>query len=245
MSKLLPKEIIQKIREEVLKGKSKYRVAKEMGLTEFVVYSHTSDLPSINLREPCINGKSFELLKQLMEDGYVHSNIETKNRLRSLRRHLPMIQRTQVDGKSIFYLSDKNKIALNAMMKTNNSKIISYQELKSITKVFGVNLDDGEKQNYIKFKDRRAFPIIRKKTGGFLSSNRKSQASLDNFMVETGFLRKNSLKKPLNVQHSHEDSLLKNDDSFVDFCIRNYCVSVVPKDGLIFLSNYNNRTISS
>ena len=222
MTKPLSKETIQKIREEVLKGKSKYRVAKEFGLSEFIIYSHTADLPSINLREPCIKGKSLEILQQLMEEGYVHSNIDTYNTLRRLRRYLPMIQRTQVEGKAIYYLSDKNKVALQAMMKTKHSKIISYQELKSITKVFGIDLGNGEKQHYVKFKDRRAFPIIRKKTGGFLSSHRESQAKLDDFIGETGFLRKNCSEKRQKVQHPQEDSLLKKIDSFVEFCIRNY-----------------------
>ena len=222
MTKPLSKETIQKIREEVLKGKSKYRVAKEFGLSEFFVYSHTSDLPSINLREPCIKGKSLELLQRLMEEGYVHSNIDTYNTLRRLRRYLPMIQRTQVEGKAIYYLSDKNKIALQAMMKTKNSKIISYQKLKSITKVFGVNLDNGEKQHYVKFKDRRAFPIIRKKTGGFLSSHRESQAKLDDYIDETSFFGKNGSEKPCKVHATNNDSLLENDDSLAFFYIRNY-----------------------
>jgi hypothetical protein len=74
--KPLPKELIQKMREEVLKGKTKYRVAKEMRLNEFVVYSHTSDLPCVNLGEPCIRGKTFDLLKQLLDVGYVSSTKE-------------------------------------------------------------------------------------------------------------------------------------------------------------------------
>jgi hypothetical protein len=239
MSKPLPKETIQKIREEVLKGKSKYRVAKDMNLSEFIVYSHTSDLPSINLREPCIRGKSLEILQQLLQEGYVHSNINTYNILRRLRRLLPMIQRTQIDGKGIYYLSDKNKIALQAMIKTKHSKIISYQELKSITKVFGVNLDDVEKQRIVRYKENRAFPIIRKKSGGFLSSYKKNQMILDDFIDETALLRKNLSKKRQKVQRSQQDSLLINDDSFVEFCIRNYWWTVYPKVpffGIIFKS---------
>lgn len=229
MTKPLSKEMIHKIREEVLKGKSKYRVAKEFGFSEFVVYSHTSDLPSINLREPCIKGKTLELLKQIMTEGYIYPTISTLSKLRKLRTYLPVIQRTQVDGRSIYHLSDKNRIALQAVMKKKHSKIISYQELKSITKVFGINLDDAEKQSYVKFKDHRVFPVIRKKSGGFLSSNRKSQASLDDFIGETAFLRKNHSKKYKKVQHSQQDSLLINGDSFVDFCIRKYWNPVVPK----------------
>lgn len=222
MTKPLQQETIQKIREEILKGKSKYKVAKEMGLSEFVVYSHTADLPSIDIREPCIKGKSLELLHQLLEEGYIHSNINTQYTLRKLRKYLPMIQRTQVEGKAIYYLSDKNKSALQAMMKTKHSRVISYQELKSITKVFGVNLDNGEKQHYVRFKDKRIFPIIRKKTGGFLSSHRESQAKLDDYIDETSFFGKNGSEKPCKVYATNNDSLLENDDSLAFFYIRKY-----------------------
>ncbi|UCD13621.1 MAG: hypothetical protein JSW60_08705, partial [Thermoplasmatales archaeon] len=88
--------------------------------------------------------------------------------------------------------------------------------------VFGVNLDIGEKQNYVKFKDKRAFPIIRKKSGGFLSSYRDSQKRLDDFIVENGFLGKNGSKKSQKIQQRISNSLLENDDSLVDFCIRMY-----------------------
>jgi len=218
----LTKEMVQKIREEILKGKSKYKVAKEMGLSEFVVYSHTSDLPSINLREPCIKGKSLALLQRLMEEGYVHSNINTQYTLRKLRKYLPMIQRTQVEGKAIYYLSDKNKVALQAMMKTKHSKIISYQELKSISKVFGVNLDTVEKQRIVRFKESRAPPIIRKKNGGYMSSLKKTQARLDDFDNIISFLGKNEIQKKQKIQNTISNILQEIDDSLVELHIRMY-----------------------
>ncbi len=222
MTKPLQQETIQKIREEILKGKSKYRVAKEMGLSEFVVYSHTADLPSIDLREPCIKGKSLELLQQLLEEGYVHSNVDTHNTLRRLRRYLPMIQRTQVEGKAIYYLSDKNKVALQAMMKTKHSKIISYRELKSITKVFGINLDTVEKQRIVRFKESRAPPIIRKKNGGYMSSLKKTQARLDDFDNITSFLGKNEIRKKQKMQNTISNLLQEINDSLVELYIRMY-----------------------
>jgi len=225
-----PKEIIQKIREEVLKGKTKYQVAKEMGINEPVVYSHTSDLPSVKLGEPCIKGKSLDLLKQLLDVGYVASNQETCAILKKLRRHLPMIQRTQIDGHSIYYLSDKNKNALQAMITQKKSRILSYQELKSITKVFGVNLSRDEKQDYVRPIRNRSIPIIRKKDGGFLSSLKKNQAKLDDFMAGNDFLGKNHGYQVLkNHGVSKQVSLRENDDSLAFFYIRRYCSSVVPK----------------
>jgi hypothetical protein len=86
-----------------------------------------------------------ELLKQLLDVGYVPSNDETHAYLRRMKKNLPMIQRTQIDGHSIYYLSEKNKNTLQAMISLKKSKIISYQELKSITKVFGVDLSYDEK----------------------------------------------------------------------------------------------------
>jgi len=229
MTKPLSKEIIQKIRAEVIKGKSKYRVAKEFGLSEFIVYSHTSDLPSINLREPCIRGKSLRILQQLLQEGYVHSNIDTYNMLRKLRRYLPMIQRTQIDGKGIYYLSDKNKIALQAMIKTKHSKIISYQELKSITKVFGVNLDTVEKERIVRFKESRVSPIIRKKNGGYMSSLKKTQARLDDFDNITSFFGKNEIQKKQKIQNTISNLLQEINDSLVELHLRMYWRTVVPK----------------
>jgi len=218
-----PKEVIQKIREEVLKGKTKYRVAKEMGISELVVYSHTIDLPSVKLGEPCIKGKSFDLLKQLLDVGYVPSNNETLSIMRRMRRNLPMIQRTQVDGHTIFYLNDKNKIALQSVMSKKKSRILSYQELKSITRVFGVDLSRDEKHKIVKLPNRNVLPIIRKKNGGFLSSLKKNQVRLDDFTDETGFLGRNGRRYHRKNQGSENGSLLENGDSLVDFCIRMYC----------------------
>jgi len=163
-----------------------------MGINELVVYSHTSDLPSVKLGEPCIRGKSLDLLKQLLDVGYVPSNDETYCNLRRLKRNLLMILRTQIDGHSIYYLSDKNKNALQAMITQKKSRILSYQELKSITKVFGVDLSNDEKQRYVRPRENRTVPIIRKKNGGFLSSLKKNQARLDDFTPKNGFLGKNS-----------------------------------------------------
>lgn len=223
LKKTLPKELIYEIREEVLKGKTKYRVAKEMGLNEFVVYSHTGDLPSMKLGEPCIKGKAFDLLRHLLDVGYISSNNENHQILRRLRRFLPMIQRTQVDSKSIYYLSDKNKDALQAMILLNKSRIIRYRELKSITKVFGVNLSCGEKQKYVRLPERYTLPIIRKKHGGFLSSLKRNQTRLDDFDGKNGFFGRNGQRNHRKNQGSKIGSLLENVDSLVNFCIRKYC----------------------
>ena len=222
--KPLSKEIIQKIREEIQRGKTKYSVAKEMGLNESVVRIHTRDLPSLKRGEPYIKGKTFDLLKQLLEVGYVHSTNENYQTLQRLRRFLPMIQHTRIDYKGVYYLSDKNKDALQAMISLNKSRIISYQELKSITKVFGVDLSRNEKYNYVKPRRNYAIPVIRKEKGGFLSSLKKNQARLDDFHDENGFLGRNQHHKgSKNHGFTRQDALRENDDSLAHFYTRRYC----------------------
>lgn len=221
--KRLSKEYIQKIREEVLRGKSKYQIAKDMGLGFGIVYYNTKDLPNHIYREEGIQGKTLELLKELLKNGYVISTMENTQRIRRIKRYLPIIQRAQVDGRSVYFLSDKNKVALQSMIKRKRSKIISYQELASISQVFGVNLSVIEKRNLLDRKERRVPPIIRRKDGGFLSSYRRNQMKLDDFMDEIGFLGKNSSKLRQKNHVFKNGSLLENGDSLVDFCIRMYC----------------------
>jgi len=40
-------------------------------------------------------------IDELLENGYVNSNKDTRQRMRKLREFLPMIQRVQMEGKSI------------------------------------------------------------------------------------------------------------------------------------------------
>jgi hypothetical protein len=107
-------------------------------------------------------------------------------------------------------------------MKTKHSKIISYQELKSITKVFGINLETVEKQRYVRFKEGRATPIIRKKKGGYMSSLRKTQAKLDDFGNITSFLGKNEIQNKQKMQSAISDFLQEIDDSLVELHLRMY-----------------------
>lgn len=150
----LSEETVQQIREEVIKGKSKYQVSKEKGLRFQLVYYYTKDLPNHQYPERGIQGKSLELLKELLEKGYVNSTEENSQQLRRLKKYLPMIERTEVDRHSVYYLSDKNKIALQSLIQSKKSKIFSYQELSSMSKVFDVKLSKKEKKSVLSQKQR-------------------------------------------------------------------------------------------
>lgn len=158
MSKRTPKKIIQKIRREVRSGKSKYRVAMDMNLDFSFVYRHTKDIPSRRKGESCIRGKALDLLKQLLDEGYVHSNKERGSSLRKLKHYFPMIQRAQIEGKGIYYLGDKNKKALQSVFERNKSRVINYQDLANITRVFDVNLNKNEKHVFLgKSKPKKSY----------------------------------------------------------------------------------------
>ncbi|MFH1100740.1 MAG: hypothetical protein V1726_01725 [Methanobacteriota archaeon] len=153
--KFLDKEIIDEIRQEVITGKSKYQIAKELGLRFGIVYYHTLDLPNHVYREEGITGRVLELLKELLQNGYVFSTEENTRRLRRLKRYLPMIQRAQINARSVYYLSDKNKVALQSMIQRKPSKIIGYHELAEMSKVFGVQFKNTEKRGLLSRNDSK------------------------------------------------------------------------------------------
>ena len=145
---------IKKIRNEVLMGKSKYQIAKENGLKFGAVYYHTQDLPNKVFRKEGIQGEVLDLLKELLNYGYVFSTGKNGKQIRRLKKYLPMIQRSQIDGRSIYYLLDKNKAALNALIQNKRSRVYSYQELKEISNVFDVKLSNKEKKSVLSQKYR-------------------------------------------------------------------------------------------
>lgn len=128
-------------------GQSKHAVAKEMGLSPDTVYKYTKDLPSKHPRQPYISGKSLDLLNELLEKGFVYTR-ENRVALRSLQRHFPSIKRSQFKGKSIYYLKDKNDVALREMLKQNTSRVINYRELSNVSKTFHTDLSKPEKKRF-------------------------------------------------------------------------------------------------
>jgi hypothetical protein len=176
MSSKYSKKLINKIRREVLSGKTKYQVAKDLNICEKMVYYYTKDIPSKNPGRTEIRGRTLDTLKTLLTDGYVGSNTKNSNNLRTLQKHFKEIKRTQVNGKkAVYYLEDKNKKALQSVIENKGSKVIGYYELAKMSKVFDVNLSKKEKTG-----------LIGRKKG---KSNCKNCSSKDGFSSgDEGFL---------------------------------------------------------
>jgi hypothetical protein len=181
MRRPLTKDDIQRMREEVLKGKSKFQVAREMHLHPTTVYEHTKDLPNKYHREPYISGKPLELLKQLLEKGYVYTE-ENRNALRSLQRFFPQIRRSQFKGKSCYYLEDKNKLALLELMKQNTSRIISYQDIAKACQVFNTDIEIHEKMSFLGRNRWRRPRKIKELLYRYRSNPKEKQTKIDDFL---------------------------------------------------------------
>ena len=131
--------------------------------------------------KPCIKGEALELLKQLLQNGFVYTG-NNRNKLRFLQKIFPVIKRSQFKNKSIYYLEDKNKIALQAMMKQDTSRIISYQELSRMSQVFNTDLEIQQKRRFLgKYLKPKRYKI--KKFGQHRQlDSKEKQTILDDFL---------------------------------------------------------------
>ena len=97
-------------------------------------------------------------------------------------------------NKTILYLNDKASVAARAFHNDRDKKIMSFQELKQVTKTFGIELSSEEKHRFVGKPRRQKHPMIRRKDGGFLSIYHHNQCKIDDFMGDSGFFGKNNSK---------------------------------------------------
>ena len=161
----ISKELRKKIRDEVKNGRSKRQTAIYFGVTEKTVNYHTRDIclrPFKNLR---IHDRKLELMKDLLRDGYaLPSKKYHTPEYNELKLHFPSICRIKMYDRVIFYLEDKKDVATRAFLGNSKRKIISYQELKRVTKTFDSNLNIKEKRQII--KDNRSKKLFQKDKNG-------------------------------------------------------------------------------
>ena len=178
--KSMTQDLLHLIREEILKGKSKSSVAKEFNIDRATVFKYTKDLPNKYKRDPYISGKPLELLKQLLEKGFVYTRRD-RNALRSLQKHFRVIKRSQYKNKSIYYLEDKNKQALMEMMKLNSSRVISFQDLGRLSQVFNIDLEIKQKRAFLGKNRWRKAKKIQKSKINYGSVPKEKQSKIDDF----------------------------------------------------------------
>ncbi len=194
MTRKLPEKIIQKIREDTIEGKSKYKIARDCGISANTVYNYTKDIPTPRRKEPCIRGIALELLKELLRKGYVYTE-KNGTSLRFLQKIFPVIKRSQFKNRTIYYLEDKNKLALREMMKLDNSRIISYQELSRMTQVFNTDVGIMQKRSFIGRNRKRRGYKMKSQKQHYDSFSKERQTLLDEFLGR--FLHSDELPAPI------------------------------------------------
>jgi hypothetical protein len=136
-------ERVKKIRYYVKKYNSKIETANRLGLSYDIVVFYTKDIRIKSRKKDLdysgIYGKSLDLLKDLIQEGYVFSSGKYgyKEYIK-LKKYFPQIRRTKMHGKMIYYLDDKSKLVAEALLEITNKKVMSCQELKQVFKVFNV-----------------------------------------------------------------------------------------------------------
>ena len=146
----LSKEIIEQIRSDARNKKTKYQIAKELDINRNAVYYWTKDIPSKQCGWPGIRGKTLNVLQELLTKGFAFSPCaHHQDRYKTLRKYFPMIRKIKIYSQQILYLEGKEDVAVRAFLEHVNKKIINYQELKQVTKVFGVDLSKQEKEAFL------------------------------------------------------------------------------------------------
>jgi len=139
------------IRRKINSGKTKFQIAKELHIATATVYYWTKDVPSKNIGWPGIRGKTLDMLQELLTKGYVFAKCSNpQNRYMHLHKYFPAIRRIKIYNQHILYLEGREDAAARAFIdKVHGKKIISFQELKQITKVFGTDLSRKEKEAFL------------------------------------------------------------------------------------------------
>ena len=147
MKQELSNELISKIIDHVRKYNSKIGTANKLGLSYDTVLFYTRDIRiksrKMDPEYSGIYGKSLDLLKELMWNGYAFSSGKygLKEYIK-LKEYFPQIRRTKMYGRMIYYLDDKSKFAAKALLEVTKRKVMSYQELKQIERVFDARLKE-------------------------------------------------------------------------------------------------------
>jgi len=139
------------IRRKINSGKTKYEIAKELNISTSTVYYWTKDIPNRNIGWPGIRGKTLDMLQELLTKGYLFPKCsDPQGRYIHLHKYFPSVRRIKIYNKHILYLDGREDAAARAFIdKLHGKKIISFQELKQITKVFGATLSRSEKEAFL------------------------------------------------------------------------------------------------
>jgi hypothetical protein len=141
MTKRYPRALVREARTLVRKGVPKCDTAKILGLERSTVYYLTRDMAA-RRGHPGIRGKSLELVRLLVQRGYVTSG-EVKHLvscMRTIGKYLP-VRRVRVGRArvaTVWLLPGRERDAMEAYLRLAGRRSIGYEELGMIRRTFGV-----------------------------------------------------------------------------------------------------------
>lgn len=101
----------------------------------------------IKVRNKTLGERTWKMLKEIMEKGYVFTNAKNPStKIYILRKHFPKIQWVRVKGRGIAFIPEKKEEAMRAMLQKFDKKVWSYQELRAVMRLFGAELKGEEKR---------------------------------------------------------------------------------------------------
>ena len=93
----------------------------------------------MKMRNKTFGESTWEMLKEIMEKGYVFTNARNPStKVYILRKHFPKIQWVRVKGRGIAFIPERKEEAIEALLKKVRKKVWSYKELAKIRKLFDV-----------------------------------------------------------------------------------------------------------
>lgn len=140
-------EIREKVREDFAGGMSRMEASIKHGISYESVYRITGDLHHTTGGWSGLRGKTLEAFNEILDKGYT---LETSFSITStILKHFPTIRKTRAGENRILYLPGKEKEAVAAFLENCNRRVTTYQELKAVTRVFGVELEKSEKMRFL------------------------------------------------------------------------------------------------
>jgi len=166
-----------------------------------MVYRITQHIPGKQYGWPGIRGKTLKMLQELIADGYIICSEDNAGRKYiALKKYFPTICKIRMYNKAIIFFEDKTEVAARAFLGDMNKKIMSYQELKQVTKVFGVDLSIQEKQTFFGKTNHNIRRKRRKRKIIHSSISKENQMKIDDFFGR--FLHSDVLMEEMEIRNS-------------------------------------------
>lgn len=97
-----------------------------------------------------IRGRTLEILRKLMKNGYYISKGTIFSNMKTIRMHFP-VKKVSIRNHVVYFLKGYEKVAFREFFKLLKKKKFTPQELSYLAKAFGINLRKRGRRNIKEF----------------------------------------------------------------------------------------------